>query len=311
LSRRGAPSAKPFNEKEGDIIMKKLLTIVLALICMAVLTGLAVGQGAQQKDKQKNPPTSETKPEAKKHTANQYARVPTKVMKGTVGNVDEKKKAFNVKGEDGKESAFLGAELKALPKPGEFVEVTYTETSGVRQATTINITKSTPKGRVQLDADWNENKRSATADVERPKDGATAPLPGQGAQQKDKQTNPPASGATKPPPPKPPAASAEKQATENKTEKKIKGVVTKVDDTAETFNVKGDGKELTFRATALKTAELKRGLSGLPTITELKALLKSGELVEVTYTESSGQLLKSKRIYVGNISRIGVGHSPK
>jgi hypothetical protein len=108
--------------------MKKLLTLALALIALAVFTGLSVGQGAQQKDKQKSPPKSaETKPAPTTPpapTAKNSAHATEQVMTGTVTKVDEKAQTFIIKTTSGEQFTFSAKEIPP-PKKDEQVDVTY------------------------------------------------------------------------------------------------------------------------------------------------------------------------------------------
>lgn len=199
--------------------MKKLLTVALAIIALAVFTGPAAGA---QKNKQKSVETKQTatKPPAAQVATKTTSKTQT-VSACKVTKVDAKAQTFTATADD-LQLTFDAKNLRALPAVGDIIDVTYTQVPGgprEARAVTVRGTRS------------NQDNRVADA-----------------------------------------------------TPKVMTGIVTKVDENAETFTVNGDGKELTFGTAALKTAEMKRGLSGLATITELKAFLKSGELVEVTYT---------------------------
>lgn len=63
-------------------------------------------------------------------------------MTGKVIRDNQSGKTFTVMAE-GKEVTFSAAKLKALPKVGEIIDITYTATpGGPMEATTINTTKS-------------------------------------------------------------------------------------------------------------------------------------------------------------------------
>jgi hypothetical protein len=116
--------------------MKKLLTLALALVALTVFTGLSVGQGAQQKDKQKSPPTSgETKQPAAE--AKNSAHAMETMMTGTVTQVNEKAKTFTVMA-NGKEVTFSAKEMRALPAVGDVIDITYTQTPGGPLVATSN-----------------------------------------------------------------------------------------------------------------------------------------------------------------------------
>jgi uncharacterized protein YdeI (BOF family) len=127
--------------------MKKLLTLALAIVALAVFTSLSVGQGAQQKDKQKSPPTSgATKPAPTSPpaaTARNSAHATEQVMTGTVTKVNEKAQIFTLKTANGEQFTF--SVKKAFPlKKEEQVDVTYIQKTpgGPLEATSVKPSKS-------------------------------------------------------------------------------------------------------------------------------------------------------------------------
>ena len=108
--------------------MKKLLTVVLVLFALAAGTGRSVAQQAAEK-----------KPAAGEKSIDKAS---PKLMTGKVIQVDENKKTFTVVAK-GKQHTFLATNFKALPKIGEIIDVTYTETpGGPMEATNLNSSKS-------------------------------------------------------------------------------------------------------------------------------------------------------------------------
>jgi hypothetical protein len=105
--------------------MKKLLTLALALVALAVFTDPA---GAQQKGTQKSPAAAvETKQPAA--PAKNSAHAMETMMTGTVTQVNEKAKTFTVMA-NGKEVTFSAKEMRALPAVGDVIDITYTQTPG-------------------------------------------------------------------------------------------------------------------------------------------------------------------------------------
>ena len=106
--------------------MKKLLSLTLAVAMLTTLIGLAT---AQTTDK---PATSNTSNRGK----------PTKEqMTGKVMEVNNQAKTFTVTAK-GKAVVFSGANLAKLPKVGEVVDITYTETPGGGPLNSINLNSS-------------------------------------------------------------------------------------------------------------------------------------------------------------------------
>lgn len=106
--------------------MKKLLTLVSALVALVVVTGPSIGQAARENVKQSS------------------ARdAPTGQASGKVMGVNPENNTFTIV-DDGKKLTFSGAKLRALPKLNETVEVSYTGTpDGPPEATTVISSKST------------------------------------------------------------------------------------------------------------------------------------------------------------------------
>jgi uncharacterized protein YxeA len=108
-------------EKGGSISMKKRLIFALALVVLTVFTGLGVAQekafGAE--------------------TQHLYLKITGKVIK-----VDEKAKTFTVTSK-GQSVTFNAAKLPGLPKVGEIIDITYTQTpGGPNEATNLNTSRS-------------------------------------------------------------------------------------------------------------------------------------------------------------------------
>ena len=106
--------------------MKELLTLTLALAMLAGLIGLAT---AQTTDKS----TMSSKSDRGKPTKEQ--------MTGKVIEVNNQANTFTVTAK-GKAVVFSGANLVKLPKVGEVVDITYTETPGGGPLTSINLNSS-------------------------------------------------------------------------------------------------------------------------------------------------------------------------
>ena len=119
---RGLPTI----QQKGSATMNKLLTLTLAVAMLTSLMGFAA---AQTTDK---PPTSSTSNRGK----------PTKEqMTGKVMEVNNQAKTFTVTAK-GKAVVFSGANLAKLPKVGEVVDITYTETPGGGPLNSINLNSS-------------------------------------------------------------------------------------------------------------------------------------------------------------------------
>ena len=106
--------------------MKKLLSLTLAVAMLTTLIGHATAQ------KNDSPPTSNTSNRGK----------PTKEqLTGKVTEVNNQAKTFTVTAK-GKAVVFSGANLAKLPKVGEVVDITYTETPGGGPLNSINPNSS-------------------------------------------------------------------------------------------------------------------------------------------------------------------------
>jgi hypothetical protein len=117
--------------------MKKLLTLALALVALAVFTDPA---GAQQKGTQKSPAAAvETKQPAA--PAKNSAHAMETMMTGTVTQVNEKAKTFTVMA-NGKEVTFSAREMKALPEVGRIIDITYTQTTPGGPLNSISLNSS-------------------------------------------------------------------------------------------------------------------------------------------------------------------------
>jgi len=117
-------------KRGGDLIMKKLLIFVIALMVLAAFSGLT---------------TAATTVKGSKSNGSERVaadKASPKLMTGTVTEVNVKTNTFIVTSK-GKSVTFSAAKLKALPKVDEIIDVTYTETpGGPMEATTINNSKS-------------------------------------------------------------------------------------------------------------------------------------------------------------------------
>ena len=106
--------------------MKKLLSLTLAVATLTTSIGLATAQATDK------PTTSNTSNRGK----------PTKdQMTGKVMEVNNQAKTFTVTAK-GKTVVFSGANLAKLPKVGEVVDITYTETPGGGPLNSINLNSS-------------------------------------------------------------------------------------------------------------------------------------------------------------------------
>lgn len=110
--------------------MKKVLTLALAVVVLSVFTGLA---------------TAGTTVKESKSTGDNVATdksTSTKLMTGKVMEVNNQAKTFTVMAK-GKAFTFGSKSLKALPKIGEIIDITYTENpGGPMEATTVKGSKS-------------------------------------------------------------------------------------------------------------------------------------------------------------------------
>jgi hypothetical protein len=109
--------------------MKKLLTLTLALAVLATLSGLAIAATTIKSSK------SNTSDRA---AADQAA---SKQMTGKVTEVNSQAKTFTVMAK-GKAVVFSAAKLGKLPRLGEIVDITYTETPGGGPLESSNLNSS-------------------------------------------------------------------------------------------------------------------------------------------------------------------------
>lgn len=108
--------------------MKKLLTLVLALIVLTAFPGLSVAQKAQEK----KPAPAEKRMDISS----------PKLMTGKVIQVNKQEHTFTLVAK-GTEYKFTHQKIEAVPKVGEVVDVTYTENpGGPMKAATIKKTVS-------------------------------------------------------------------------------------------------------------------------------------------------------------------------
>jgi hypothetical protein len=120
---RGLPTI----QQKGSATMNKLLTLTLAVAMLTSLMGFAA---AQTTDK---PTTSSSTSNRGKPTKEQ--------MTGKVIEVNKQAKTFTVTAK-GKAVVLSGANLARLPKVGEVVDITYTETPGGGPLNSINLNSS-------------------------------------------------------------------------------------------------------------------------------------------------------------------------
>ncbi len=101
--------------------MKRLLTMVLSISVLAVFIGLAAAQQAGEKKT--------------------VDKASPKLITGKVMSVDLKAKAFTIVSK-GKEITFRASKLKTLPKTGDVIDITYTDTGGPMEAINLNSSRS-------------------------------------------------------------------------------------------------------------------------------------------------------------------------
>lgn len=108
--------------------MQKLLTLAVALSVLIASTDLSIAQ----QPKEKKPAGEEKKMD----------KSSPKLMTGKVTKVDVKARTFTVVAK-GKEYRFTFQKIEAVPKIGDIVELTYTEsTGGLMEAVSLNSSKS-------------------------------------------------------------------------------------------------------------------------------------------------------------------------
>ncbi|HLA37640.1 MAG TPA: hypothetical protein VJZ02_04150 [Candidatus Brocadiales bacterium] len=107
--------------------MRKLLVFIIALMVLATFSGI----GFAQQKAQEGGSAGEKKDKAS-----------PKLMTGKVLEINAKAQTFTVTAK-GKEVTFSAAKLKALPKVGEIIDITYTENpNGPAEATNLNSSRS-------------------------------------------------------------------------------------------------------------------------------------------------------------------------
>jgi hypothetical protein len=114
--------------------MKKLLILALGVVVLAAFTSLSAAQQQERKawEKPAEKPTQGKLPFVGKQ----------QLMTGKVTQVNPTTHTFTVMA-NGQMVTFNAAKLPALPKIGEIIDITYTQTpGGPMQATTINNSKS-------------------------------------------------------------------------------------------------------------------------------------------------------------------------
>ena len=107
--------------------MNKLSSLALALVMLTMPIGLAIAQTADR---------STTGGESSRGKPTKEQRTTGKVME-----VNSQAKTFTLEAK-GKTAVFSGANLSRLPRVGEVVDVTYTETPGGGPLTSITFNES-------------------------------------------------------------------------------------------------------------------------------------------------------------------------
>jgi hypothetical protein len=119
--------------------MKKLLPLALALVFAMVFADRGI---AQQKVEDQGQPGAKTKQPATSEVKSLDKASPELMMTGKVTQVDPATKTFTVMAK-GKPVTFHGGNLKSLPKPGDVVDITYTENpSGPLESINLNSSRS-------------------------------------------------------------------------------------------------------------------------------------------------------------------------
>ncbi|WP_337286322.1 hypothetical protein [Candidatus Methylomirabilis sp.] len=112
--------------------MKRWPTFTLTLTILVALTGLSAAQERKVMEKPAEKPTQGKLPFVGKQ----------QLMTGKVTQVNPTANTFTVMA-NGQMVTFNGTNLNALPKVGEIIDITYTQTpGGPMRATTVNNTKS-------------------------------------------------------------------------------------------------------------------------------------------------------------------------
>lgn len=118
--------------------MKNALTAALVFVTLAAFSGPAF---AGQKETPKTPPPGAAATQTSAPARNS-GHATEQLMTGKVVKVDAKTRSFTVISK-GKEVTFSAEKLSALPKVGEILDISYSQTPGERiKATTINTSKS-------------------------------------------------------------------------------------------------------------------------------------------------------------------------
>lgn len=117
--------------------MRKVLIVTLAVVSVVVFSVSAV---AQEKETQKSPPMG-TETKEPLAAAKNSGHATEQLMTGKVTQVDEKANTFTVMAK-GKEVIFSAGKLKALPKVGAIVDITYTQTTPGGPLESINLNSS-------------------------------------------------------------------------------------------------------------------------------------------------------------------------
>jgi hypothetical protein len=119
--------------------MKTLLALALALVFAVVFADRGI---AQQKVEDKGPSGAKTNQPAPSEAKSLDKASPKLMMTGKVTQVDAATKTFTVIAK-GKPVTFHGGNLKSLPKPGEVIDITYTENpNGPGEVGSINLNSS-------------------------------------------------------------------------------------------------------------------------------------------------------------------------
>lgn len=120
--------------------MKKSLTQALVLAALAVFSGLTVAQTVAQKTRgQTKSPLPQEATTVKSSKSNLSERLATspRVITGKVPQVNAKGRIFAV------EVVFSASKLEDLPKVGEIIDITYTQTpGGPMEASNLNLSKN-------------------------------------------------------------------------------------------------------------------------------------------------------------------------
>jgi hypothetical protein len=140
LDKNAISSATLVNrEEERSTTMKKLLALAFALGFAIVFIDRGV---AQQKVEDKGQLSATTKQPATSSAKTVDAPSQKLMVTGKVMQVDPATKTFTVMA-NGKPVTFHGANLKLLPKPGDVLDITYTENpNGPKEVGSVNLNSS-------------------------------------------------------------------------------------------------------------------------------------------------------------------------